>query len=148
MEQSPHKNFHQNVLSSNRMYEDSASASVDSKYMFNISKPLNVGRMSVKKQLFDKSIRSPIPKMRACCQDNMSVQNNDKMFCNFCATRCNVGFSYAGARFHKPPNPDTLPKPPVHWVCRSSPTAINHVLNTAQVDTIAIHLKGLLKVQV
>lgn len=51
---------------------------------------------------------------------------------------------YAGSRFHNPPNPNALPKPPLHWIDNSS---LNHVLHTAYLDSIAVDLKGLLHVQ-
>ena len=55
--------------------------------------------------------------------------------------------NYAGAGFRTSPAPDALPKPPVHWMNDSCSPTINHVLNSAYLDSIAIHLKGLLNVQ-
>ena len=54
--------------------------------------------------------------------------------------------SYAGSRFHRPPKPNALPKPPSHWVESNLP-ALNHVCNNDPLDTIAVQLKGMLKVQ-
>nr|CAB3264988.1 proline-rich nuclear receptor coactivator 2 B [Phallusia mammillata] len=52
------------------------------------------------------------------------------------AMESNDANCYAGARFHSPPTPDFLPKPPTHWMtCATS------------AQQMSIHLKGLLKVQ-
>ena len=55
------------------------------------------------------------------------------------------GDGYAGSRFHNPPKPNTLPKPPIHWINGSD--TLNHVLYSAYLDSIAIDLKDLLHVQ-
>lgn len=48
------------------------------------------------------------------------------------------GVCYAGARFHSPPTPDYLPKPPTHWMTQTCASSAQQMSN---------HLKGLLKVQ-
>lgn len=59
------------------------------------------------------------------------------------------GKSYAGSRFHTPPRPDLLPKPPTHWI--SCNMAVARSLKTSggfNQSLMNMHLKGLLKVQV
>lgn len=52
------------------------------------------------------------------------------------------GKSYAGSRFHTPPRPDLLPKPPTHWIgCNLA------MARFANQSFMNMHLKGLLKVQ-
>ena len=55
--------------------------------------------------------------------------------------------TYAGARFHSPPSPHTLPKPPTHWINATCVTTVSPMLNAPFLDSIAVHLKGLLNVQ-
>lgn len=58
------------------------------------------------------------------------------------------GSPFAGAKFHDPPSPQSLPKPPTHWIEDDSPSwgmfsSSSPVLH----DQIAAQLKTLLKVQ-
>lgn len=54
--------------------------------------------------------------------------------------------SYAGAKFHDPPSPNMLPKPPVHWVSGDTVTKKNYsVLPSCSEMTNVI--KVMLKVQ-
>lgn len=55
--------------------------------------------------------------------------------------------SYAGARFHNPPSPDTLPKPPTHWLNDGCAASVSPMLNAPFLDSITVHIKGLLNVQ-
>jgi len=55
--------------------------------------------------------------------------------------------TYAGARFHSPPSPNSLPKPPTHWLNATCAASVSPMLNAPFLDSIAVHLKGLLNVQ-
>ena len=63
------------------------------------------------------------------------------------STTDKLSSTYAGARFHSPPSPNTLPKPPTHWVNATCAATVNPMLNAPFLDSIAVHLKGLLNVQ-
>lgn len=58
--------------------------------------------------------------------------------------------NYAGARFHLPPQPEVLPKPPTHWVNNSTPFFgnPNTVFHGSCASEMSSHLKTILKVQV
>jgi hypothetical protein len=62
------------------------------------------------------------------------------------------GKSYAGSRFHTPPRPDLLPKPPTHWIGCNLAVAQSFKTSAGGLgfnqSLMNMHLKGLLKVQV
>jgi hypothetical protein len=66
-----------------------------------------------------------------------NTANNDQLLID--------GKSYAGSRFHTPPRPDLLPKPPTHWI--SCNMAMAQSAPHPGGFNINMHLKGLLKVQ-
>jgi len=84
---------------------------------------------------FNKVNEMPVSNLHTC--RNFEIQCNQEIDC----------ISYAGSRFHRPPKPNALPKPPSHWVESNNIPSINRVCNNDCLDNITVHLKGLLKVQ-
>ena len=79
---------------------------------------------------------------------NNEVINNDTVqTLEISSTDKLTASTYAGARFHSPPLPNTLPKPPTHWLNASCAATVSPMLNAPFLDSIAVHLKGLLNVQ-
>lgn len=58
-------------------------------------------------------------------------------------------FNYAGARFHDPPSPKVLPKPPIHWTAAPSTTTSVEVMAEGKgtANEMSSVLKLMLKVQ-
>ena len=74
--------------------------------------------------------------------------SDDQEFALSCSPKeMQLESTYAGARFQSPPSPKALPKPPTHWLNAKSAATVNPMLNAPFLDTVAVHLKGLLNVQ-
>ena len=78
---------------------------------------------------------------------NNRLSNDDYLQALETSTEKLNATTYAGARFHSPPSPNSLPKPPTHWLNATCAASVSPMLNAPFLDSMAVHLKGLLNVQ-
>lgn len=86
------------------------------------------------------------PKRKTSNPDN-TVSSQLKQSLSFDQSQDSVRDTYAGARFHNPPQPDVLPKPPTHWMSKPTSTDFLQPCSSPHLNVLSAHLKGLLKVQ-